>query len=133
MKTMQTAVAQYLQQATGIRAVQERSKAAGYPVLTVSAEETGAVLLAGGAQCEHSYQITVHAVSDRERDGKTQLLSRLISALTHGIPMGTRVLHPLDIKTQGDALTFAVTLCVAVPPKDGTAADWMETISVAMR
>jgi hypothetical protein len=29
---------------------------------------------------------------------------------------GLRVLHPLDIDAKGDVLTFALELCVPVPP-----------------
>ena len=34
--------------------------------------------------------------------------------------MGDRVLHPLDVKTEGEELTFSLELCVPVPPEDSS-------------
>ena len=127
---MQTAVAQYLEKCTGIRAAEEKSKAAGYPVLTVTVRETGSVLVDGGRQAERSYAVTVRAVSDREREGKTALLMQLSAAVLAGIPMEGRVLHPLDVKTEGDALTFTVTLCTLLPQTGTGDAEVMETINL---
>lgn len=136
MDTIQSAVARYFQEKTGVRAVQERSQARGYPVLTVSVRETGSVLCCGGKQCERSYEITVRAVSDRERSQRCALLSGLSQAAAAGIPAQvsggaeTRTLHPLNLKTEGDALIFSVTLCTLVPETGQETAQVMETINL---
>ena len=54
-----------------------------------------------------------HSLGD---NGNTDLLASLPPVLLRGVPMGERTLHPLDIKTEGDALTFDLVLCVPVPP-----------------
>ena len=77
--------------------------------------EDGTVLVDGGRQAEHTYRVTVSAVSDRERDGNTALLSSLTPILLRGVPMGERTLHPLELKTEGETLTFTVELCVPLP------------------
>ena len=59
-----------------------------------------------------TYRVTVSAASDRERDGNTALLSSLTPILLRGVPMGERTLHPLELKTEGETLTFTVELCV---------------------
>ena len=59
--------------------------------------------------------MTVSAASDRERDGNTALLSSLTPILLRGVPMGERTLHPLELKTEGETLTFTVELCVPLP------------------
>ena len=101
MKAVQDSVAAYLQACTGVRTVADRTRARGeYPLLAVSVREDGTVL------------VTVSAASDRERDGNTALLSSLTPVLLRGVPMGERTLHPLELKTEGETLTFTVELCV---------------------
>ena len=133
MKAIQDAVRLYLQKATGIRTVADKTRVAGeYPLLAVAVREDGTVLVDGGRQAEHTYRVTVTACSDRNRDGNTALLSSLAPCLLRGVPMGDRVLHPLDVKTEGEELTFSLELCVPVPPDEsaGEAADaYMETLN----
>ena len=69
----------------------------------------------GGRQAEHTYRVTVSAASDREREVNTALLSSLTPVLLRGVPMGERTLHPLELKTEGETLTFTVELCVPLP------------------
>ena len=89
MKAIQDSVAAYLQACTGIRTVADRTRARGeYPLL---------------------------AVSVREREVNTALLSSLTPVLLRGVPMGERTLHPLELKTEGETLTFTVELCVPLP------------------
>ena len=119
MKAIQDAVRAYLERAAGVRAVADRTRAAGvYPLLAVAVREDGTVLVDGGRQAEHTYRVTVTACSDRNRDGNTALLASLPPVLLRGVPMGERTLHPLDIKTGGEALTFSVVLYVPVPPAE---------------
>lgn len=140
MKAIQDAVTAYLEQAAGVRAVADRTRAAGtYPLLAVAIREDGAVLLDGGRQAEHTYRVSVTAVSDRNRDGNTALLAALPLLLLRGVPMetegGPRTLHPLDIKTEGEELTFSLALCVPVPPaeKPGqTEPGMMETLHMGI-
>ena len=125
MKAMQDAVRLYLQKATGIRTVADKTRVAGeYPLLAVSVREDGTVLVDGGRQAEHTYLVTVTACPDRNRDGNTALLSSLAPCLLRGVPMetedGNRTLHPLDVKTEGEELTFSLELCVPVPPEDSS-------------
>ena len=123
MKAIQDAVTAYLQKATGVRAMADRTRVAGeYPLLAVAVREDGTVLVDGGRQAEHTYRVTVTACSDRNRDGNTALLATLAPHLLRGVPMGDRVLHPLDVKTEGEELTFSLELCVALPEpeKPGT-------------
>ena len=116
MKAIQDAVTAYLQKATGVRTVADRTRAAGeYPLLAVAVREDGTVLVDGGRQAEHTYRVTVTAASDRNRDGNTALLSSLAPQLLRGVPMEDRVLHPLDVKTEGEELTFSLELCVPLP------------------
>lgn len=117
MKAIQDAVTAYLETATGIRTVADRIRAPGvYPLLAVAVREDGTVLIDGGRQAEHTYRVTVTAASDRNRDGNTALLAALPPVLLRGVPMGARTLHPLDIKTEGEELTFSLVLYVPVPP-----------------
>lgn len=127
MKAIQDAVRLYLQKATGIRTVADKTRVAGeYPLLAVAVREDGTVLVDGGRQAEHTYRVTVTACSDRNRDGNTALLASLVPHLLRGVPMetedGGRTLHPLDVKTEGEELTFSLELCVALPEpeKPGT-------------
>ena len=119
MKNIQEAVAVYLEQETGVHTVCDRTVVRGeYPLLAVGVEDKGTVLLAGGRQAEHTYAVTVTAISDREREGNTALLSGLIPVLLRGVPMetmeGGRILHPLDIRTEDEELTFNLELCVSL-------------------
>ena len=123
MKAIQGAVTAYLQKATGVRAMADRTRVAGeYPLLAVAVREDGTVLVDGGRQAEHTYRVTVTAASDRNRDGNTALLASLVPHLLRGVPMGDRVLHPLEVKTEGEELTFSLELCVPLPEpeKPGT-------------
>ena len=116
MKAIQDAVRLYLQKTTGVRAVADRTRVAGeYPLLAVAVREDGTVLVDGGRQAEHTYRVTVTVASDRNRDGNTALLASLAPCLLRGVPMGDRVLHPLDVKTEGEELTFSLELCVPLP------------------
>ena len=116
MKAIQDAVTAYLQKVTGVRTVADKTRVAGeYPLLAVAVREDGTVLVDGGRQAEHTYRVTVTAASDRNRDGNTALLASLVPHLLRGVPMGDRVLHPLDVKTEGEELTFSLELCVALP------------------
>lgn len=139
MKAIQDAVAAYLQEQTGIPAVADRSLYREYPMLAVAVRENGTVLLAGGRQAEHTYRVTVTAVSDRDRAGNTELLAGLAPLLLAGVPMERdgcrRMLHPLDIRTEGEALTFSLELCVPLPRAAGpeeTEPGIMETLHVAL-
>lgn len=116
MKAIQDAVTAYLQERTGVRTVADRTRVAGeYPLLAVAVREDGTVLVDGGRQAEHTYRVTVTAASDRNRDGNTALLLSLAPQLLRGVPMEDRVLHPLDVKTEGEELTFSLELCVPLP------------------
>ena len=116
MKAIQDAVTAYLQKATGVRTVADRTRVTGeYPLLAVAVREDGTVLVDGGRQAEHTYRVSVTAASDRNRDGNTALLSSLAPCLLRGVPMGDRVLHPLEVKTEGEELTFSLELCVPLP------------------
>ena len=123
MKAVQDSVAAYLQACTGVRTVADRTRVRGeYPLLAVAVREDGTVLVDGGRQAEHTYRVTVTAASDRNRDGNTALLASLAPHLLRGVPMGDRVLHPLEVKTEGEELTFSLELCVPLPEpeKPGT-------------
>ena len=140
MKAIQDAVRAYLERATGVRAVADRTRAAGvYPLLAVAVREDGTVLVDGGRQAEHTYRVTVTAASDRNRDGNTALLSSLAPCLLRGVPMetadGSRTLHPLDVKTEGEELTFSLELCVALPEDESggeAATEKMGTLSLGL-
>lgn len=124
MKHIQEAVRAYLQAASGIHTVCAPARHSGeYPLLAVDIREEGTVLLSGGTQAEQHYALTVTAAPDRMRQEEPALLGGLTTLLLRGVPMkqGTepRVLHPLDIRTEGDELRFAVQLCVPVPPAEG--------------
>lgn len=141
MNDIQAAVAAYLQEKTGVRTVENRSRAAGYPLLTVTVREDGTVVLDGGRQAEHAYAVTVTAASDREREEADCLLSRVTAALLRGVPFPSagggeeRVLHPTDIRTQGDTLTCAISICRLLPRtvSGETMPEVMESIHVAVR
>lgn len=118
MTGIQQAVAAHLQARTGVRSVCGRSKMAEYPLLAVSVAETGTVLVDGGRQVEQSVAVTVTARADRTGDGNAALLAAAAQAVLGGIPMTRggekRVLHPLKCETDGETLTFAVTVCLPV-------------------
>lgn len=115
MREIQEAVRARLEEAAGAEAVSGRAAYRAYPLLAVDVREDGTVLIDGGRQAEHSYLVTITAAADRERNGNTALTSALAPVLLQGIPMGDRVLHPLNIKTVGNVLSFSVTLCVPLP------------------
>ena len=120
MKQIQEAVTAYLELASGVRAVCDRSQVTEYPMLAVALQEQGTVLIDGGKQAEHRYLVTVTAVSDRRRRENTAMLSQLSVLLLRGIPAvlnkQARTLHPLDIHTEGEELTFSLVICMPVPP-----------------
>ena len=118
---IQEAVRACLQRESGIHTVCAPAAHTGeYPLLAVDIRENGSTLLAGGNQAEQGYEVTVTAAEDRLRHGETALLGGLVPILLRGVPMEQRVLHPLDIRTEGDALCFSLRLCVPVPPSEGT-------------
>ena len=124
MKHIQEAVRACLQAGSGIHTVCAPARHTGeYPLLAVEIAQEGTVLLAGGTQAEQHYALTVTAAPDRMRQEEPTLLGGLVPLLLRGVPMKqngeTRVLHPLDIRTEGDELRFTVQLCVPVPPAEG--------------
>ena len=139
MKDIQAAVTAYLQEVTGIPAVERRSRAKTYPLLSVTAREDGTVVLDGGRQAEHTYTVTVTAASDREREEADSLLARVTAALLRGVPFapgdgsGERVLHPTDIRTEGDTLTCTICLCRRLPQPGEVPPELMETVHIAVR
>lgn len=129
MVHIQQAVAQWLGQKTGVKAVAGQSPVQTYPLLTVEADLESATPVDGGRQCEERFAVTVTAAADRDRDRSREILAGLALALPAGIPMDDRVLHPQDVSTQGDTLRFSLTLC-RVRPVSGEeeAAGFMETL-----
>ena len=140
MKVIQEAMRTYLEEATGIRTVAGHTHVRGeYPLLAVDVKEDSTLLLAGGKLAEHTYQVTVTAAGDRERNGSTALLSGLTAPLLRGIPMEQdgemRMLHPLHITAEGDTLSFSLEVCVPVPPLSHSApeaTDTMETLHLGV-
>lgn len=140
MKHIQEGVRAWLELATGVKTVADRTRVRGeYPLLAVSVREDGTVLIDGGRQAEHTYRVTVTAVHDRDREGNTALLSGLPVVLLRGIPMELdgqrRTMHPLGIATEGEELTFSLVRCVPVPPlpKPGdTEAGIMQTLHLGV-
>lgn len=140
LKQMQDAVCDCLQRGSGIHAVPAPAKHTGeYPLLSVDIRESGSTLLSGGTQAEERFSVTVTAARDRQRTGETGLLGSLVPVLLRGVPMEVRhaphkaekrVLHPLNLRTENEELTFDVALCVPVPPEEGgeTAADTMQRL-----
>lgn len=123
MKRIQEAVRTYLQSETGIKTVSDRTRVRGeYPLLAVSVQEAGTILIGGGRQAEHTYQVAVSALHDRERAENMTLLSSLTTPLLRGIPLDLegerRILHPLNIRTEEETLIFSLELCVPVPPAE---------------
>lgn len=115
MIQIQQAVAQWLTQQTGIKAVAGRAPVQDYPLFAVEAELKSATPLDGGRQCEECFSVTVTAASDRDRDSSREILADLALALPGGIPMDDRVLRPEDVSTKGDTLQFFITLCRVRP------------------
>lgn len=132
MKQIQDAVTAYLELASGVRTVCDRSLVTEYPMLAVALQEQGTVLIDGGRQAEHRYLVTVTAVSDRRRDGNTTMLSELSGLLLRGVPAlldgQARTLHPLDIHTEGEELTFSLAICMPVPPVSYAGQEATETM-----
>lgn len=136
MNHIQDAVCAYLEAQTGIKAVRAGEHCAGkYPVLAVDIREEKTLLCAGGKQAEHTYRVTVTAAPNRERSGEVAALAGLVPVLLRGIPLvipggGKRVLSPLGIETEDDALRFTLRLCVPIPPEQGGGedADMMQTL-----
>lgn len=135
MREIQEAVRACLEARSGVRTVLDRSRCRTYPLLAVSVRESGAVLLDGGRQAEHSYLVTVTAVSGRGREENTALLSGLVPLLLWGVPLEAedRVLHPLDIRTEGEELAFTMSICRPLPEPGQEPPDWMEHIQVNLR
>lgn len=138
MNQIAEAVRAHLQEETGVHAVCEGAKHAGeYPLLVVNIAENGTVLTSGGRLCEHDYAVRVKYAVNRERVGETAALAALVPVLLRGVPMTltqggktvSRVLSPLEIKTEGDELSFHLKLSVPVPPRSGeTDADVMQVL-----
>lgn len=120
MTEIQQAVTAWLAQQTGVRTVAGRSPVREYPLLSVEVEQAGVTLVDGGRQAERRYTVTVSAAADRDREGNGALLTNLVPVLLRGIPMEGRVLHPLEVSTDGERLTFTLCLCQLIPlPEDG--------------
>lgn len=134
MRDIQEAVRACLEARSGVRTVSDRSRCREYPMLAVSVREGGTVLLDGGRQAEHSYLVAVTAVSGRDREENTALLSGLVPLLLRGVPLKDegRVLHPADIRTEGETLEFTVSICRPLPGRTwaGPEPERMETLHV---
>ena len=117
MKAIQKAVADCLRERTGLSVAEDRSRCRQYPMLAAAVRSGGTVVIDGGRQAERTYLVTVTAVSGRDREENTGLLSGLVPLLLEGVPMEGRTLHPLDVKTEGEELSFSLTLCVPLPQK----------------
>lgn len=129
MTDIQQAVADWLGQKTGMRAVAGRAPAQAYPLLTVEAELEGSTPVDGGRQSEERFAVTITAAVDRDRAQSRALLALLARILPGGIPMDDRVLHPEAVSTQGDVLRFSLVLCRVCPASGGAdAAQLMETL-----
>lgn len=115
MTEIQQAVTAWLAQQTGVRTVAGRSPVREYPMLAVEVEQAGITLVDGGRQAERRYTVSVSAAADRDREGSSALLTDLVPILLRGIPMDGRVLHPLEVSTEEDRLTFALCLCQLIP------------------
>ena len=115
MIQIQQAVAQWMGQKAGVKAVAGRSPVQDYPLITVEVELESATPVDGGKQCEERFSVTVTAAADRDRDQSRQRLANLARALPGGIPMDDRVLHPEMVSTKGDALRFSLALCRVCP------------------
>lgn len=115
IKAIQSALTAQLSKQLHIPAVADRALCRTRPILVVAVEEGGITLLAGGTQAEHCYKVTITAVSDRDRSGTTELVSRLTPVLLGGIPMENRVLHPTDIRTKDETVTCQIALCIPIP------------------
>ena len=142
MNDIREGVRAYLQQESGIRAVNAPVRHAGeYPILAVKTRADGIVLCAGGAQAELRYRVTVTCAGDRERSDKNGRLAALVPVLLRGIPMALpsgvpgggkvrRVLSPQGLKTEGDELRFTLSLTRSVPPKADGGGAGGETMQV---
>lgn len=134
MNDIKEGVRAYLEQESGIRAVNAPVRHTGeYPILAVKTRADGIVLCAGGAQAKHRYRVSIRCAGDRERSDKNGRLAALVPVLLRGIPMALpsgvpgggkvrRVLSPQGLETEGDELRFTLLLTRSVPPKaDGGA------------
>lgn len=142
MNDIREGVRAYLEQESGIRAVNAPVRHTGeYPILAVKTRADGIVLCAGGAQAELRYRVTVTCAGDRERSDKNERLAALIPVLLRGIPLSLpsgvpgggkvrRVLSPQVIETEGDELRFLLVLTRPVPPKEdgGAGGETMRTL-----
>ena len=115
IQAIQSALTAHLAKELKLPAVADRSLCRRYPTLVVAVEEGGTTLLAGGTQAEHRYRVTITAVSERDRSGDTELITRLTPVLLGGIPMGDRVLHPTELRTKDGSVTCEISLCVLLP------------------
>lgn len=128
MTQIQQTIAQWLAGQLGVAAVAGNSPVQTYPLLAVTVEQVGATLVDGGRQVERQYTVTITAAADRDREGSDGLLTQLEALLQGGIPMGDRVLHPMEISTQGDKLCFTLVLCQVVPRSSGADVDYMKVL-----
>ena len=119
MLDIQEAVRQWLEETTGLPAVPYPAQARRYPQCVVEVKQVGVVLLQGGRQMEGTYQVRVTLATDRERRDAPELMETVSLALLNGVPMGDRVLRPMDLTAGGDQVVFTLTLCRTVPPRDG--------------
>lgn len=80
-----------------------------------------------------------YVLPEAVREDGTVLLAGLVPLLLAGVPMERdgcrRVLHPLDIRTEGEELSFSLELCVPLPRAGGpeeTEPGLMKTLHVEL-
>ena len=121
MNSIHSAVIQYLHQKSGINTVPDRSLAHAYPVLVVSIQQLQATILAGGSQVEHTFHLSVSAIADRNRNQNSILIAAIIPLLFNGIPYiqnnTARTLHPTNIQSKEEEISFDLSLCAPIPSK----------------
>lgn len=131
MTEIRDAVAACLEKRTGVRSVGQKSRTAGaYPALVVRVRRGGSILFAGGRQVEQRCTVTVQVAADRERNETPALLERCTAALLKGVPCGKRHLRPEDVKSEGDTLSFSLTVCALVPRTEGEEPEIMRQVHV---